>query len=99
MCPHQKDCARGLKTYRHPQRDPGIDIGSRRFLQKYERRRHLENRMVMSVMTGFNTVFSNDTYVLSKLRNRGLMLADTVRPAKNYLLRRAMWMSLNPSRN
>jgi len=49
-------------------------------------------------MTGFNLVFSNDVYALSKLRNRGLMLADKIAPAKNFLLRRAMWMNLMPSR-
>jgi 2-polyprenyl-6-methoxyphenol hydroxylase-like FAD-dependent oxidoreductase len=49
-------------------------------------------------MSGFNLVFSNDVYLLSKLRNRGLMLADKMVPAKNFLLRRAMWMNFNPLR-
>jgi 2-polyprenyl-6-methoxyphenol hydroxylase-like FAD-dependent oxidoreductase len=53
----------------------------------------------MAAMSGFNTVFSNDTFVLSKLRDRGLQLADRIAPAKNFLLRRAMWMSLKPLRN
>jgi 2-polyprenyl-6-methoxyphenol 4-hydroxylase len=78
---------------------PGTDIGGNGLLQKYERRRHGEDRIVMAAMTGFNTVFSNDAFVLSKLRDRGLMLADKITPAKNFLLRRAMWMKLNPLRN
>ena len=78
---------------------PGADIGGRQLLRSYERRRHAEDRIFMAAMTGFNTVFSNDAYVLSRLRDRGLMLADKVGPAKNFLLRRAMWMNLNPLRN
>jgi 2-octaprenylphenol hydroxylase len=77
---------------------PREDIGSRRLLGRYERRRQREDRLVMSAMSGFNLVFSNDVYLLSKLRNRGLMLADKMVPAKNFLLRRAMWMNFNPLR-
>ncbi len=77
---------------------PRAEIGGRSLLGKYQRRRQREDRLIMSAMTGFNLVFSNDTPVLSKFRNRGLMLADKIAPAKNYLLRRAMWMNLNPLR-
>jgi 2-octaprenylphenol hydroxylase len=77
---------------------PRAEIGGRSLLGKYQRRRQREDRLIMSAMTGFNLVFSNDTPVLSKFRNRGLMLADKIVPAKNYLLRRAMWMNLNPLR-
>jgi len=77
---------------------PGVDIGGRNLLRRYERRRHAEDRLVMTAMTGFNTVFSNDAFVLSKLRDRGLQIADKLTPAKNYLLRRAMWMNFNPIR-
>jgi len=80
------------------QNEPRSEIGGRRLLRTYERRRQLEDRLIMSAMTGFNLVFSNDVYALSKLRNRGLMLADKIAPAKNFLLRRAMWMNLIPSR-
>ncbi len=80
------------------QNEPRAEIGGRRLLRTYERRRQLEDRLIMSAMTGFNLVFSNDVYVLSKLRNRGLMLANKIAPAKNFLLRRAMWMNLIPSR-
>jgi len=77
---------------------PRSEIGGRSLLGKYERRRQREDRLIMAAMTGFNLVFSNDVYALSKLRNRGLMLADKIVPAKNFLLRRAMWMNLNPLR-
>ncbi len=75
---------------------PGVDIGGRNLLRRYERRRHVEDRLVMTAMSGFNTLFSNDAFVLSKLRNGGLRIADKLGPAKNFLLRRAMWMNLNP---
>ena len=80
------------------QHGPRTEIGGRGLLGKYERRRQREDRLIMSAMSGFNLVFSNDDVVLSKLRNRGLMLADKIAPAKNFLLRRAMWMNLNPLR-
>jgi 2-octaprenyl-6-methoxyphenol hydroxylase len=77
---------------------PGTDIGGRQLLRRYERRRHGEDKLVMTAMTGFNAVFSNDTFIMSKLRDRGLRVADKLTPAKNFLLRRAMWMNLNPLR-
>jgi 2-polyprenyl-6-methoxyphenol 4-hydroxylase len=70
------------------------DIGAGAMLRAYERGRHRENRLVMSAMTAFNTIFSREDFVSSKLRDRGLLVADSIRPAKNFLLRRAMWMNM-----
>ena len=94
-----QDVAELTRLLLKAQHGPRTEIGGRPLLSKYERRRQREDRMVMSAMSGFNLVFSNDVYVLSKLRNRGLMLADKIPPAKNFLLRRAMWMNFNPLRS
>jgi 2-octaprenylphenol hydroxylase len=74
--------------------DPAADIGAPHRLRRYERRRHRENRLVMSTMSAFNAVFSNDNDALGRLRNGALRVADTVTPAKNYLMRRVMWMQM-----
>jgi 2-octaprenylphenol hydroxylase len=91
-----RDAAELAKHLLIAQGRPGTDIGGADFLKRYERRRHLEDRIVMAAMTGFNTVFSNDVFGLSTVRDRGLMLADKLTPAKKFLLRRAMRMNLNP---
>jgi len=75
------------------------DIGAPRLLRRYERRRHRENRLVMSTMSAFNAVFSNDTAVLARFRNRALDVANTIKPAKRFLMRRAMWMNWGPAPN
>ncbi len=77
--------------------DPGVDIGAPYRLRHYERRRHRENRIVMSTMSAFNTVFSNDVELLGRLRNTAMTVANAVVPAKNFLMRRAMWMEMEPS--
>lgn len=76
--------------------DPAADIGAPYRLRHYERSRHRENRVVMSTMSAFNAVFSNDVYALEKLRNGALSVANLVLPAKNLLMRRAMWMDMDP---
>ena len=74
--------------------EPDADIGAPYRLRRYERRRHRENRLVMSTMSAFNAVFSNDNEALGRLRDRALRVADAVTPAKNYLMRRVMWMEM-----
>ena len=76
--------------------DPAADIGAPYRLRRYERRRHRENRLVMSTMSAFNTVFSNDVQMLGKFRDRAMSVANTVAPAKKLLMRRAMWMEMSP---
>lgn len=76
--------------------EPAADIGSAFRLRRYERRRHRENRLVMSTMSAFNAVFSNDNEFLGTLRDSFMSVANVAVPAKNYLLRRAMWMEMAP---
>ena len=75
--------------------DPSEDLGAPFRLRRYERRRHRDNRLVMSTMSAFNTIFSNDSDVLNKLRNSAMRIADMAGPAKNFLMRRAMWMDMD----
>jgi 2-polyprenyl-6-methoxyphenol 4-hydroxylase len=91
-----RDAAELAKLLLIAQGRPGTDIGGSGFLKRYERRRHIEDRIFMAAMTGFNAVFSNEIFGLSTMRDRSLMLADKLTPAKNFLLRRAMRMNLNP---
>ncbi len=59
-------------------------------LRKYERARKGENRLMESAMTGFKLLFSNDSAVLSTVRNAGLGLVDQAPLIKNQFLRYAM---------
>jgi ubiquinone biosynthesis UbiH/UbiF/VisC/COQ6 family hydroxylase len=77
--------------------DPDADVGAPLRLRRYERRRHRENRLVMSTMSAFNAVFSNDVELLGRLRDAAMTVANVVVPAKNFLMRRAMWMEMEPS--
>jgi len=87
--------AQGLLEVRN---DPEADIGAAYRLRHYERRRHRENRIVMSTMSLFNSVFSNEVELLGKLRDTAMIVANAAVPAKNYLMRRAMWMEMEPGK-
>ena len=75
---------------------PGRDIGGERLLRRYGRQRRGENKLLMSTMTAFNALFSNDDSLLGTLRDGGLRFADQIAPAKKFLMRRAMWMDFSP---
>lgn len=66
------------------------DIGLYSSLRPYERWRKGENLAMLTTMTGFKTLFSNDNPVLSTLRNVGLNITDSVTPVKNTIIRHAM---------
>ena len=59
-------------------------------LRKYERARKGENHLMESAMTGFKLLFSNDSTVLSTLRNAGLVLVDQAPMIKDQLMRHAL---------
>jgi 2-octaprenylphenol hydroxylase len=80
-----------------PSRSGLVEIGGERMLRRYERKRRGENRLLMTAMSAFNTVFSNDDALLGVMRDGGLKLADQIAPAKNFLMRRAMWMDFGLS--
>ena len=66
------------------------DIGLYSSLRPYERWRKGENLAMLTTMTGFKTLFSNENPILSTLRNVGLNLTDSVTPVKNTIIRHAM---------
>ena len=59
-------------------------------LRKYERARKGENRLMESSMTAFKLLFSNDSPLLSTVRNAGLIIVDQAPVIKNQFLRHAM---------
>ena len=68
------------------QKDPGAFA----LLRRYERARKGDNLLMMSVMDGFNKLFSDDATPLRLLRNAGLALANRVDPLKQSIMLRAM---------
>ena len=59
-------------------------------LRKYERARRGENHLMESAMTGFKLLFSNDSPVLSTVRNAGLVLVDQAPLIKEQFMRHAL---------
>ena len=59
-------------------------------LRKYERARKGENHLMESAMTGFKLLFSNDSAVLSTVRNAGLVLVDQAPMIKQQFMRHAL---------
>jgi 2-octaprenylphenol hydroxylase len=74
---------------RHQQRD----FGSRHVLRRYERWRRGDNMLMMSVMDGFNRLFSNRLPALARVRNLALSAMDVAHPAKEVLARHAMGLA------
>ena len=66
------------------------DIGSYKSLRRYERWRKGDNLAMLSAMTGFKTLFSNNNVLLKSLRNSGLSLTNNITPVKNTIIRHAM---------
>jgi len=66
------------------------DIGSYKSLRRYERWRKGDNLAMLSAMTGFKTLFSNNNVILKSLRNTGLNLTNNIAPVKNTIIRHAM---------
>ncbi len=66
------------------------DIGSYKSLRRYERWRKGDNLAMLSAMTGFKTLFSNNSVILKSLRNTGLNLTNNIGPVKNIIIRHAM---------
>ena len=59
-------------------------------LRKYERARKGENHLMESAMTGFKLLFSNDSPVLSTVRNAGLVMVDELPVIKQQFMRHAL---------
>ncbi|MBM3468762.1 MAG: 2-octaprenyl-6-methoxyphenyl hydroxylase [Alphaproteobacteria bacterium] len=68
----------------------GLDIGTQSVLQDYQRRRRLDTASVLALCDGMVRLFSNESKILSFLRNTGLGIVNQLPPLKRQLMRRAM---------
>lgn len=68
----------------------GLDIGSKSILQDYQRRRRLDTLSILAMTDGMVRLFSNNSSILSFLRNTGLGIVNQIPPLKRRLMRHAM---------
>lgn len=73
----------------------GRAAGSYKSLRRYERARRGDNLLMLESMGAFKTLFSNESMVLSQLRNLGLNITDKIAPAKHMFMRQAMGLPNN----
>jgi 2-octaprenylphenol hydroxylase len=66
------------------------DVGSYKTLRRFERARRGDNLLTLEAMGAFKQLFSNDTKLLSSLRNLGLSTVDGMPPLKHLFMRQAM---------
>ena len=71
------------------------DIGREHNLAQYEKIRKSHNQIMISSMTMFNNLFSNDNVGLITIRDLWMKLSDKLHPAKKILLKNVMWMGKN----
>ncbi len=71
-------------------KDKGRDIGAFSVLRKYERWRKGENSTMMMTTEGLKYLFENKTEIVSRLRNAGMDMFDSMKPIKHEVMRRAM---------
>jgi 2-octaprenyl-6-methoxyphenol hydroxylase len=71
-------------------RNLGLDIGSTSVLADYERRRRFDTASILAMTDGMVRLFSNQSSILSFLRNAGLGIVNQIPPLKRRLMRHAM---------
>ncbi len=71
----------------------GEAIGNPEVLSRYEKVRRPDNLRMMTIMDGFYHAFSNDHLPLKLIRNIGLTLAGSMKPAVNQVMKYAMGLS------
>ncbi len=71
----------------------GLDIGSDRLLNTYQRRRKFDNKTMMMATDGLNKFFSNNVTPIRWTRQLGLGLVERVPFAKRFFMRQAMGLS------
>ncbi len=69
------------------------DIGSSDVLALYEKARKKDQNTVARITDGLAQVFSNTLFPLTKLRSRGLLLADVIPPIKHSMAQHAMGLA------
>jgi 2-octaprenyl-6-methoxyphenol hydroxylase len=68
----------------------GLDIGSKSILHEYQSRRRLDTISILAMSDGMVRLFSNNSTILSFLRNTGLGVVNQIPPLKRQLMRRAL---------
>jgi 2-octaprenyl-6-methoxyphenol hydroxylase len=68
----------------------GLDIGSKSALADFQRRRRLDTMSILAMTDGMVRLFSNQSSILSFLRNAGLGAINQMPPIKRRLMRHAM---------
>lgn len=71
-------------------RSLGLDIGSKIILEDYQRRRRMDTLSILAMSDGMVRLFSNNSSILSFLRNTGLGIVNQIPPLKRRLMRHAM---------
>lgn len=71
-------------------RDAGINIGDQEVLEKYQKWRKGDNRMMGVATDSLNKLFSNPRSPISSVRNFGLELVKRTPFAKQFFMRQAM---------
>lgn len=70
-------------------REAGRDIGDARILRRYQRRRKVDNLAMMAATDALKRVFGVDDAPLSRVRDRGIALADALTPLKQRMIHQA----------
>lgn len=71
-------------------RQQGAPIGDLRVLKRYERRRRMDNAMMLKAMEAFCRGFGEQNIGISWLRNAGLRAVDQCGPLKRFFIRQAL---------
>lgn len=71
----------------------GVAVGNLVVLQRYQRRRKLDNEMMSGAMTGFNWLFARQELPLRWLRNTGMSLTGQSGLLRRKFTRKAMGLS------
>lgn len=70
--------------------EKGEDIGSKKLLQTYQRRRRPDNMAMVAVTDGLVRLFSNDLKTVKFARRFGLRAVSRISKAKKFFMQRAM---------
>lgn len=70
-------------------REGGRDLGDVRALRRYQRRRKVDNLAIMAATDALKRVFGVDDDAFSRMRDRGIALADALTPLKQRMIHQA----------
>lgn len=68
----------------------GLDVGGFESLQLYARNRKKDHTFALALTDGIYRLFSNNSSILSLVRNAGFAAVNNIHPLKRYLMKKAM---------